>query len=321
MSTRHALFFVALLPFIAHAQGIASRAGAHVPSGSYAAIASSSGEPQEARIELDRHIVGRGETLETILVSRGVRYVPRAAGLVLEANPEVRDVNWIREGTTLYIPHVPDWTLDSPVVIGSPEPVQQAQKVSVALSQQALVIESTEVQQAFQRYAQTLERSTSPFVGVPARTLDTWSAQGEALAELAARADGAELAAELASEAADGLEKTIAYSSQGRSPLIPITVLARDPPNGRIPSSCRIRYALWGYAYEGHEVRSDRVMDFSASACDQGRQVLDAWASYGVWAEWSEDEVWYRSQIKKVAVDPDMTWAIDLPLQPFETSR
>ncbi len=62
-------------------------------------------ELRERQIDLTlaNHTVVSGETLESILLSQGVVATPRALGLVLEANPDLENVNQILAGTELLV--------------------------------------------------------------------------------------------------------------------------------------------------------------------------------------------------------------------------
>ncbi len=292
----------------------------HVPLERYRFVKGASADiDASAAIRLNPYTVRSGDTLEAILEARGIQSSLRARALVLEVNPGLMDSNRIREGMTLVVPEVDAASgRDRQFAIGSPDSVRRTHETALALSERARSVENAQASLALGRFSSALERSADLSVGMSAQALSAWNDHAEALARIAASPDGGLLAAELAAEAADGLEQTMAYARSGQATYIPVSVLARDAPDQANLASCRIRYAYWGYAYRGHEVSSDHSMDFSASACSRGQQLLAAWIPHGIWAEWREGPTLRRSAIKKVTVKPDLAWEIDLPLQPFE---
>lgn len=280
-------------------------------------------ELRERQIDLTlaNHSVVSGETLESILLSQGVVPTPRALGLVLEANPDLENVNQILAGTELLVPQIEGIGDESMrFYIGAPTEVTRAGRAVRELSFQAATLESPDMNNAFSALASTFQDALHSRNGLPAGVIAHWRENAESIVWLAKsdHPEDLERAIRLAHDANKGLHEAVSLSRSGMTTTRAVLVMATNPPDGGIPASCKIRYALFGFAAHGHVVESQRTKTFSASACHEGREMLSVGFHYGIWAEWLEAGAIRRSQIKDFYMLSGFDWPIDLPLLPFE---
>ncbi len=276
---------------------------------------------QRLVLQIKDHTVQPGETVESILMSRQIAPTPRAMGLVLDANPDIKDVNDIRAGFQMAVPELagaPE--LDTRVFLGAPVGVYRLNRVKDQLLLRAQQTEEAGSQQAFRALASSMEVAARADTGLSASSIDALQRAGQSLLSLNALGDLEEVrrTAALAQEMSVAVDEASSNARMGKTNKKMIQISGTEPPGGAIPVGCRLRYAYEGYTWKGHVVRPEHTSDFETSNCRRGMQVLDVGAFYGVWAEWKDGPHTRRSNIKTLKIRADFDPQVDLPLYPFE---
>ena len=285
-----------------------------VPPGDYELASTETGE---SRLVLTSHTIAKGETVESILISRGIQPSPRAVGMVLEANPDVRSADRIPAGTVLQTPKIEGAAGIAPGKIVSPFVVREAALTADALERS---LGHSPQAKPIRDYSGALRESLQPTYGLSANAMGEWNGHSRAILDLteSGKTEDQQAALLLAKESSDELQQVRTMAKSGKSTALLVTLKGRNPPTAIFPTTCRIRYAFLGYAYSGHVVPSSHVQDPPQSNCEDGRAQLEIWIPYGIWTEWLEENKWRRSEIKRVKVLPGDSIAIDLPMQPYE---
>lgn len=286
---------------------------------SYASYEFESAAGEETSLTVTPHTVRAGETIEDILEFHGVQPNPVAVSSVLDENPSIRDKRDIKPGMVIRVPQAAGAAGMELAILRSPGASFEATQTAANLDASYRVHQGESRAGSLQAYAIASREAAQASNALTASALSEWSLNGELVTELA-RNDDPEVrsvAYAVAEDSAKGLRQASAFALSGRATRLGVRLMGVNPPKGRYPPSCRIRYSLWGHAYSG-QVEESNIRDAPMSGCASGFAQIEALVSYGFWTEWLEGTRRKRSEIKRVRLDPDSSLTVDLPMQPFK---
>lgn len=284
---------------------------------SYASYQFESASGEAASYEVTEYTVQAGDTVEGILARHGVQPSPRAISSILDENPSLHDKRAISPGMVI---RIPKRTSGAELTIFRSERANsEAVWVARALEASYGVQSVDDRAHPLQVYAIASSEAASQSNALSASALSEWNSNGALVARLSHSEDpDVRLASyEMADESASGLRQASALARAGKATRLDVKLQGSNPPRGRVPETCRIRYSLWGYAYRGR-VDESNIRDAAKSDCSDGMAQIEALVSYGFWTEWLEGKQWRRSRAKQVRLDPGSSLAVDLPMQPYD---
>lgn len=284
---------------------------------SYASYQFESASGEAASYSVTEYTVQAGDTIEGILTRHGVQPSPRAVSSVLEENPTVRDKRAISPGMVIRVPKPTSAT--ELTVFRHERANSEALWVANALEASYGAQSADNRAHPLQAYAIASNDAANESNALSASALREWNLNGALIARLSRSEDEVVRLAsyEMADESSNGLLQASALARAGRATRLYIKLQGSNPPKGRVPKTCRIRYSLWGYAYRGR-IDESNVRDTAKSNCSDGLAQIEALVSYGFWTEWLEGKQWRRSKAKQVRLDPGSSLTVDLPMQPYD---